>query len=249
MPNIYLSPSTQEWNSYIGGGNEEYYMNLIADAMEPYLRSSGIRFTRNTPTMTAASSIVQSNQGNYDLHLALHSNASPENEAGLRQGSEVYYYPTSWKGQRAANIIAENLKDIYPYEWLVRTVPTTSLGEVSKTRAVAVLIEFAYHDNEEDANWIRQNISEIAANVVLSLTEYFGIPFIAPQPVRRGIVRVSSGWLNIRKRPNLGAQVIAKAWNGNPITVYGEWQGWYVVNYYGTIGYADARYIRLLERA
>ena len=37
MPNIYLSPSTQEFNPYAGGGNEEYYMNLIADAMEPYL--------------------------------------------------------------------------------------------------------------------------------------------------------------------------------------------------------------------
>jgi N-acetylmuramoyl-L-alanine amidase len=82
-------------------------MNLIADAMEPYLRSSGIRFTRNTPDMTAATSIAQSNQGSYDLHLALHSNAAPEDEAGLRQGSEVYYYPTSVWGQRAAEIIAK----------------------------------------------------------------------------------------------------------------------------------------------
>ena len=32
MPIIYLSPSTQEFNPYYGGGNEEYYMNLIADA-------------------------------------------------------------------------------------------------------------------------------------------------------------------------------------------------------------------------
>ena len=29
MPEIYLSPSTQEYNPYIDGGNEEYYMNLI----------------------------------------------------------------------------------------------------------------------------------------------------------------------------------------------------------------------------
>ena len=49
MPIIYLSPSTQEWNQYVTGGTEEYYMNLIADAMVPYLRSNGIQFTRNTP--------------------------------------------------------------------------------------------------------------------------------------------------------------------------------------------------------
>ena len=33
MPNIYLSPSTQEFNPYAGGGNEEYY--------ESYRRRNG----------------------------------------------------------------------------------------------------------------------------------------------------------------------------------------------------------------
>jgi N-acetylmuramoyl-L-alanine amidase len=33
--------------------------------------------------------------------------------------------------------------------------------------------------------------------------------------------------------------------NGNPITVLGQWENWYVVNYYGNVGYADTRYIRL----
>ena len=38
MPRIFLSPSTQEYNPYItGNGSEEYFMNQIADAMEPYL--------------------------------------------------------------------------------------------------------------------------------------------------------------------------------------------------------------------
>lgn len=77
MPKIYLSPSTQENNLYVTGGSEEYYMNLVADALEPYLRASGIRFTRNRPEMTAGQVIRESNAGNYNLHLALHSNAAP----------------------------------------------------------------------------------------------------------------------------------------------------------------------------
>lgn len=248
MPIIYLSPSTQDFNHYVNGGTEEYYMNLIADAMEPYLRSSGIRWARNTPDMTAADSIAQSNQGNYDLHLALHSNAAPETESGLRQGAEVYFYPTSVKGKRAADIIADNLKDIYPYPWLVKTVPTTRLGEVSKTRAPSALIEFAYHDNVEDADWIKAHISEIAANVVLSLTEYFGIPFIAPQLPRTGTVKVQRGYLNIRQMPSMSAPVVARAWNGSTLTVNGKWENWYVVNYNGVVGYADSQYIIVKER-
>ena len=58
MAFLYLSPSTQEYNPYINTGNEEYYMNLIADQLEPFLRASGISFTRNTPEMTAAISGV-----------------------------------------------------------------------------------------------------------------------------------------------------------------------------------------------
>lgn len=180
MPSIYLSPSTQEFNPYIIGGNEEYYMNLIADAMEPYLYATGISFTRNTPEMTAASSIAASNAGNYDLHVALHSNAVGEG-AQSRRGSEVYYYPTSVWGRKAAEIVANNLKLIYPLPNLVRTLPSTTIGELRRTKAPAVFIEFAYHDNYADAVWIRDNIEAIAANLVASLADYFGIPFRTPQ--------------------------------------------------------------------
>lgn len=79
MPSIYLSPSLQEFNEYYDkSGSEEYYMNLIADAMEPYLEASDISFVRNSPDMTLTQVIRESNAGNYDLHLALHSNAAPD---------------------------------------------------------------------------------------------------------------------------------------------------------------------------
>lgn len=78
MPRIYLSPSTQDWNPYVdGSGSEEYWMNLLADTLEPYLYANTISFVRNTPEMTAASSIAQANSlGGFDFYLALHSNAS-----------------------------------------------------------------------------------------------------------------------------------------------------------------------------
>ncbi len=244
MPSIYLSPSTQEWNLYINGGTEEYYMNLIADAMIPYLRSSGIQYTRNTPDMTAASSIKASNLGNYDVHLALHSNASPESIAGQRQGSEVYYSPNSYKGKRLATIIANNLKDIYPNPENVRILPTTTLGEVTKTRAVANLIEFAYHDNESDANWIKNNISNIARNVVLSLTEYFHIPFIEPQTPKIGVVTTQGGSLLIRAKPSTNSAIVGRIANGDTVIVNGQYQDWYVVDNDGVVGYSYSKYIK-----
>ena len=47
MADLYLSPSRQDFNIYYdGSGSEKYYMDLIADAMEPYLVASGISFAR-----------------------------------------------------------------------------------------------------------------------------------------------------------------------------------------------------------
>ncbi len=242
MPTIYLSPSTQEFNPYNGGGNEEYYMNLIADAMEPYLAASGIQFVRNTPDMTAASSIAASNSGVFDLHLALHSNATAAGNGAVR-GSEVYYYPSSASGKRFADILAKNLKLIYPLPDRVRTVPTTSLGEVSRTRAPGVLIEIAYHDNAEDAQWIRDNIELIAANIVLSLTEYFGIPFNTPQPITVANVVTNGGNLNVRTRPSGDAFIVGRIPNGGEVTVYARVPGWALVGYNGIVGYASDSYI------
>lgn len=180
MPSIYLSPSTQENNMYVTGNSEEYYMNKLADALVPYLRAAGIYYTRNTPSMTAGSSITQSNSGTYDLHLALHSNAAPPGKYGTARGILVFYYPGSAKGKRAADIIVKNLKLIYPLPDKVRAVPTTSIGEVSRTKAPSVFIELGYHDNYEDARWVTQNIEKIASNIAYSLDEYFGIPFRSP---------------------------------------------------------------------
>lgn len=246
MPRIYLSPSTQEGNMYVIGGSEEYYMNLIADAMIPYLRSSGIQYTRNSPGSSAAESIAESNRGNYDLHLAIHSNAAPEGQYGTYRGVDVYYSPISTRGRRAAEIFARNLKSIYPLPSRVRALSTTTIGEVTQTRAPAVFLELGYHDNVQDATWVSNNIERIAANLVLSLTEYFSIPFVEPMTPMRGVVSLTSGTLNLRSRPNRSSRIIASIPNGSPLTVVGQWQDWYVVNYQGLVGYVASQYVNIV---
>ena len=246
MPRIYLSPSTQEGNMYVIGGSEEYYMNLIADAMIPYLLSSGIQYTRNSPGMTASQAIAQSNSGNYDLHLALHSNAAPEGQYGTYSGVDVYYSPISIRGRRAADIFVRNLKSIYPNPSKVRALTTTTIGEVTQTRAPAVFLELGYHDNVGDATWVSDNIERIARNLVLSLTEYFGIPFVEPMTPRMGTVSLTSGTLNLRSRPSRTSRVITSIPNGAVLTVVGQWQDWYVVNYRGLVGYVASQYVKLM---
>lgn len=180
MPRIYLSPSVQEYNLFAGGGTEEEYANAIADAMEPYLYASEIDFTRNNPDMSLSQVIAASNAGNYDFHLAIHSNAGPEALSGLLMGPDVYYYLTSDNGKRMANLIVANMESIYPNPALVDAVPTFTLAELRRTDAPAALVEVAYHDNLEDAQWIRDNIDNIARELTRSVAQYFNIPFVEP---------------------------------------------------------------------
>lgn len=244
MPDLFLSPSTQKANLYVTGGSEQYWMNRLADEMEPYLRASGINVTRNDPNGSAVTSIRQSNRGNHDFHLSLHSNASPEALAGRIRGSIAFYYPTSISGLRMAEIIIDNLKEIYPLPELARAEATTAIGELRQTHAPSVLLELAFHDNEEDARWIEDNLPSIAQKLALSVTEYFGVPFLTPGPERTGQVVLGAGSLNLRNLPIITSRILRQIPNGATVTIINETDGWYVVEYDGTIGFARQEFIQ-----
>lgn len=174
MPYVFLSPSTQEWNSYAISGSEEEYMNYIADKMEENLEKCNIKYKRNAPDNNAAGAIKASNSEDFDVHLAIHSNAAPEQYYGQYQGVDIYYSPHSRWSKALADIIVKNIKEIYPDPENVQALPSVSLGEVTQTRAAAVLCELGYHDNKEDERWIKRNVKEIADALSDSLCEYFG---------------------------------------------------------------------------
>lgn len=243
MPRLFLSPSTQEFNPYVTTGNEEYWMNQLADRMVPYLLASGIEVTRNDPTLNAAAAIRQSNAGNYDFHLALHSNAAPVGAEGTYRGIDIYYYPGSANSLRMAEILVDNLKPVYPLPNRVQALSTVNIGEVRRTIAPAVLAELGYHDNREDAMWIENNLDAIARALSLGVTEYFGVPFVEPTPTRQGRVSVQWGRLNIRELPTTDSPILTQAENGDPLTIYGESGNWYAVRYKDIMGYANAAYV------
>ena len=221
-------------------------MNRIADAMEPYLRANTIRFTRNTPEMTAASSIAQAARGSYDFYLALHSNASGDGSSeGRQRGIIAFYYPTSTNGRRAADIFVTNLKEIYPLPQLVTARATTALGEVRQPKMPSVLLEIGYHDNTADARWIEENVQPIAENLSRSLTEYFALPFIYPTTPRTGTVITEESALNVRAYPSMSGQVVGSVPREAQLTVYGQYDSWYSMAYGNLAGYVRSEYVRV----
>ena len=52
------------------------------------------------------------------------------------------------------------------------------LAELKRTKAPAVLIETAFHDNPEDAGWIKDNIETIARSLSQSVAQFLNVPFV-----------------------------------------------------------------------
>ncbi len=170
---IFLSPSAQEYNIGYGDfGSEEYRMNRIADIVEKMLKEQGYTVYRNNPNEKLSDAVRRSNEVNPDIHVALHSNASGEGFSA--QGPEIFANRPNTPGDRLANLIYNEIMQIYPDPTKGRGVLyTSSLYEIIRTNAPAVLLEVAFHDNPEDAQWIIDNESQIAQAIVSGINSYF----------------------------------------------------------------------------
>lgn len=245
MPFLFLSPSTQYFNTYVTTGDERYWMNVLADEMMPYLQTSGITVTRNDPNGSAAQSIRDSNASRQDFHLALHSNASPQALAGTLRGVDIYYYPTSEAGLRMANILVDNLKTVYPDPERVQARSSTIIGELRRTRVPAVLAELGYHDNAQDVSWLTGNLDEIARVLSLGVTEYFGVPFLTPSDTFEAVAAGEEGFMRLRSYPQPEAEILAQIPNGSTVRVLGAFNGWYTVRAGELYGFASAAEVQL----
>ena len=247
MPTVFLSPSLQEFNEYVtGNGSEARFMQQLAEDMIPGLLLNGIAFRRSGAGDTVQSAIDKSNAYGPDLHIALHSNAAPTGLQGRLQGPEIYYFKDSERGRRAAENIGTYLAQVYPYADVTEIIPADDeLAELRRTKAPAVFIETAYHDNPQDAAWIETNLQSIANAIVHGVTEYFDLPYTDPTTFQTATVQIDSGSLNLRAAPSMQSAIIGKLQDGESVVALrrqGEWT--FVLTAKGA-GYAASRYLSL----
>ncbi len=168
---VYLSPSTQENNIGVDNyGSEEYRMNQITDVLEQILKSQRYIVYRNDPNDNVRQIVEESNLLNPSIHVAIHSNASNSNA----RGPEIFTNKKNTPGDRLAQYIYNELISIYPDPELGRGIKYTDvLYEVVNTNSPSVLIEIAFHDNVDDANFIINNIDRIAEAIAKGINKYF----------------------------------------------------------------------------
>jgi len=177
---VYLSPSNQRFNlgvQSVGYTNEMREMNYITDYIEARLRENGIRIYRNNPAGNINLWTSESRFRGVDLHLAIHSNASP---TGQQHGVEVWINEQTSRTFSIANAVQNALMEIY---WSDEAranrgvrFANGALGEVNELFVpFGILVEIAFHDHEQDAAWMVENRELIGNTIANAVLRYFQI--------------------------------------------------------------------------
>lgn len=169
---VYLSPSVQHANLYASGlGTEAQHMQAVGEEVYRLLQLNGLSVFKNLPSMALGEIVRESNRLAVDAHVAIHSNT------GGGTGAEIWYFSNSVKGRKLAQAIYEPLSLLTPTPDR-GLKPSTLFYELRETKAPAVIVEVAFHDNPVEAQWIISRRKDLAVVIANGICNYFGLPFI-----------------------------------------------------------------------
>lgn len=178
---IYISPEDRASNVYASSAlwnghttNEKEQMGRCADYMERGLLRCGSFEVINAQYGNMYDRVKESNNWPADMHVAPHTNGFNGKAAGTR----VHCFPSD-RSRRIGKLIQDRIGPLSPGapDFLVED---DRLYELRATRMAAVLPEFAFHDNPEDAQWLVDNMVRIAEETVQALCEYFDVAYVPP---------------------------------------------------------------------
>ena len=168
---IYINPSVQHANLYINGkGSEASNMLDIAKYLKKELdKIEFLEVLYNFENLSLSNSIKESNKFNADIHLALHSNA------GGGKGSEIF----TLDSYDFSKTVYEDFLKLGSFK--KRGIKNGAhLYEVKNSKADHVaLMEFLFHDNIEEANWIVNNKEKIAKQLAQSIINFVSVYYYA----------------------------------------------------------------------
>ena len=171
MVSVFLSPSDQLGNTYAyGDTNEAVVCQQISNLLEDKLNEYGV-MVDSDPNMYNA--VDRSNKMRPDLHLAIHTNASPGHNV---RGVRVFYYPGSGYGKAYAEKFFRELSGLFEGRHAIKE--NYSLYELRKTVSPAVYLELDFHDTVNGAKWLIDNKVQIANTLFNVICEIFQLPAV-----------------------------------------------------------------------
>lgn len=212
--------------------NLEYYIKLISDELRECLNTNGISYNI-PPSNSQNQQIVNLNFSLTNQPDTLAANSMPTLNIVFQSGNP--------ESTRLANIMEENLKNMYSQDASINTVPDTSAINIPNTQNISITLNFEY-SNTNTTSWLINNIETISKIIVRSLCEYFGIPFVGCENYLTGIANTDA---TIFDKPSLNANVIGNTLENSKVKINGQWEDWYIIGENGKLGYIQTKFINI----
>ena len=178
---IYISPEDRASNVYASSAlwnghttNEKEQMGRCADYMERGLLRCGSFEVINAQYGNMYDRVKESNNWPADMHVAPHTTGFNGKAAGTR----VHCYPSD-RSRRIGKLIQNRIAPLSPGA-PDKLVEDDRLYELRASHMPAVLPEFGFHDNPEEAQWLVDNMERIAEETVQAICEYFDVAYVPP---------------------------------------------------------------------
>lgn len=199
-----------------GNGLKEKDINLnIMLACQAELVRHGVIVvcSRTTDANDPVSEEVrEANASGADIAVSFHTNA------GKGDGSESFYWPTSAKGKKLAELCEKHIKLLGQNS---RGVKTNNLMFTRATKMPAVLCECAFIDTAKDISIVDTEAEQRGFGMAyaMAILEYFGIPYKAKETAKPAatsgkLYRVQVGAYSVKANAEkLAAELKAKGYS------------------------------------
>ena len=192
MTKIYLSPSSQWANTYsYAGYNEALVCGLIAEAAYKALTRCGFDVKLGSNNGTMQSRTAESNAWKADYHVPIHTNA------GGGEGTVFFCYSGS-KDDKCLNSVYNAIAALSPGKDQGIKV-NDGLYEVNSATATTIYIETEFHDNENLAKWVVENVENIGEAIAKGFCNGVGVKYTGKPDITGKLYRVQVGAFSKRE--------------------------------------------------
>jgi len=235
LPTVFLSYENNISTNAFLRSKSEYYLKLIIKQTMECLNSNCISYVahkNSNPKNEIDANIILSTAGNQKL--------LPYNQNGI----QIFFTPGNPKSKRLAEIMAENLKNIY-YSPLGITIHPKEKNQSNGGSLVGtyVYMRLGNEKSKKDMLWLKENTEEISQNIIMSLTEYFGLPFAPCMRPLKGIAKLDS---NIFSKPSKKSKIIGYIAKNKKTQISGQWEDWYIIGQNHNLGYVPSKFIDII---
>ncbi len=214
----------------------EYYAKLIQKEFLDCLNSNGISYVYENNNKSS-----QESQDQELVTITIEADPSALLNSKFSNGVYIFFGSGNPESKRMAEVLKNNMQRIYPQPERIKTISLENVGDPQESSA-NIILSLGKSNNNNELSWIRDNLETITQTVLMSLCEYFAIPYAGCGTPKKG---TANSYANIFSKPSTVSKINSSISPGESITVQNQWEDWYIVGENMNLGYVQTKFINI----